>query len=76
MCVAIPARINSILGTEAEVDIGGNTRAVSLQLTPEARVGDYVIIHTGYAISVLDQREGEETLRLIEAVARAAEEEH
>ena len=71
MCVAIPARVNSIQGKQAEVGIGGITRTVSLQLTPEAKVGDYVIVHTGYAINVLDQQEAEETLRLIEAIARA-----
>ena len=42
---------------------------VSLDLTPEARVGDYVVVHTGYAISLLDQEEAAETLRLLEQVA-------
>jgi len=47
---------------------------VSLRLTPEVKVGDYVIVHTGYAINVLDQEEAEETLRLFEQMANAAEE--
>ena len=56
---------------EAEVEIGGISRRISLWLTPEAKVGDYVLLHTGYAISVLDQEEAEETLKLFEEIAKA-----
>ncbi|MFH1486732.1 MAG: HypC/HybG/HupF family hydrogenase formation chaperone [Chloroflexota bacterium] len=66
MCLAIPAKVTSIEGKEAEVEIGGIGRRVSLWLTPEAKVGDYVLIHTGYAISVIDEEDAKETLRLIE----------
>ena len=65
MCLAIPALVKSIDGYHAEVDIDGVTRQVSLQLTPEAKVGDYVLLHTGYAISVIDPAEAEETLKLL-----------
>jgi hydrogenase expression/formation protein HypC len=65
MCLAIPALIKSIDGYQAEADIDGVVRQVSLQLTPEARVGDYVLLHTGYAISVIDPAEAEETLKLL-----------
>ncbi len=65
MCLAIPALIKSIDGYMAEVDIDGVTRQVSLQLTPEARVGDYVLLHTGYAINVIDPAEADETLKLL-----------
>ena len=65
MCLAIPALIKSIDGYQAEADIDSVTRQVSLQLTPEARVGDYVLLHTGYAISVIDPAEAEETLKLL-----------
>ena len=75
MCVAVPALVKSIEGSLARVEIGGIVRQVSLRLTPKARVGDYVIVHTGYAINVLDQAEGEETLRLFEEIARTADEE-
>ena len=74
MCLAIPALIKSIEDKEAEVDIGGIARRISLWLTPEAKVGDYVLLHTGYAIGILDQEEAEETLRLLQEVAEAAEE--
>ena len=69
MCLAIPALIKIIEDKEAEVEIGGITRRVSLWLTPEARVGDYVLVHTGYAINILDQEEAEETLNLLEEIA-------
>jgi hydrogenase expression/formation protein HypC len=71
VCLAIPALIKSIDGSEAEVEIGGISRKASLMLTPEARVGDYVLLHTGYAINVIDQEEAEETLSLLEQIAEA-----
>ena len=73
MCLAIPALIKSIEDKEAEAEIGGVTRRISLWLTPEARVGDYVLVHTGYAINIVDQEEAKETLRLLEEIAGAAE---
>jgi hydrogenase expression/formation protein HypC len=69
MCLAIPALVKSMDGYLAEVEIGGLTRQASLQLTPEARVGDYVLLHTGYAISIIDQKEAQETLKLLEEIA-------
>jgi hydrogenase assembly chaperone HypC/HupF len=60
MCLTIPALVKSIEGNEADVEIGGISRRVSLWLTPEAKVGDYVLLHTGYAISVIDQEEAEQ----------------
>jgi len=73
MCLAVPALIKSVEGLEAEVNMGGITRRVSLWLTPEAKVGDYVLLHTGYAINVIDQHEAEETLRLLEEMMAAAD---
>ena len=74
MCLAIPALIKSIEDKEADVEIGGITRRISLWLTPEAKVGDYALVHTGYAINILDQEEGEETLKLLREIAKAEEE--
>ena len=71
MCLAIPALIKKIEGKEADVEIGGISRRISLWLTPEAEVGDYVLLHTGYAISVLDQVEAAETLRLFKEIAES-----
>lgn len=69
MCLAVPVRIVSIEGGEAETEIAGVRRRVSLALTPEAKVGDYVLLHTGYAIGVIDEAEAEETLKLLEEIA-------
>jgi len=71
MCLAIPALIKAISGQQAEVDIEGVTRDISLQLTPEAKVGDYVLMHTGYAISVIDPAEAEETMKLLKELSEA-----
>ncbi len=69
MCLAIPAQIKSIDGFEAEVEIGGVGRTISVMLTPDARVGDYVYVHTGFAISVVDEAEALESLRLLQELA-------
>jgi hydrogenase expression/formation protein HypC len=69
MCLAIPARVERIDGSVAEVDVGGVRRSISLWLTPEAQVGDYVTLHTGYAIGVLDQAVAQESLRLLRELA-------
>jgi hydrogenase expression/formation protein HypC len=69
MCLAIPAKIQSIDGYQANVEIGGVSRAISLFLTPDARVGDYVYVHTGYSISVVDEAEALESLRLLQELA-------
>ncbi|OGN99738.1 MAG: hypothetical protein A2Y90_01570 [Chloroflexi bacterium RBG_13_52_12] len=72
MCLAIPALIKSIDGQQAVADIEGITRDISLQLTPEAKVGDYVLLHTGYAISIIDPAEAEETLKLLREMSEAS----
>ena len=69
MCLAIPAQVKSIDGFNAEVEIGGVGRTISLFLTPEANVGDYVYVHTGFAISVVDEAEALENLRLLQELA-------
>jgi len=71
MCLAIPALVKSVNGFKAIVDIDGVTREISLQLTPEARIGDYVLLHTGYAISIVDAVEAEETLKLLRQISEA-----
>ena len=65
MCLAIPALVKSIDGYQAEVEIDGVIRQASIQLTPEVKVGDYVLLHTGYSINIIDQEEAEETLKLL-----------
>lgn len=69
MCLAVPVKVVAIDGNEAEVEIGGVKRRVSIVLTPEARVGDYVLLHTGYAINVINEAEAQETLKILEEMA-------
>ena len=66
MCLAIPAQVSEI-GEDnlATVDIMGVTRQVSLDLTPAAKVGDYVLVHAGFAIEIVDEQFAQETLNLI-----------
>jgi hydrogenase expression/formation protein HypC len=72
MCLAVPACIKSIDDNRiAQVDLGGMSLEVSLALTPEAKVGDYVIVHTGFAISVMDEADAMETLALFAEMAAA-----
>ena len=66
MCLAVPAQVLSIAGQEAEVDVGGVRRRISVALTPEVRVGDYVLVHTGFAINVLDEEEARATLQMFQ----------
>jgi hydrogenase expression/formation protein HypC len=75
MCLAVPVQVMSVEGNEAEVEIGGVKRRVSIMLTPEARVGDYVLLHTGYAINIVDEAEAQETLKLFEQMAALEESE-
>ncbi|MCX8021439.1 MAG: HypC/HybG/HupF family hydrogenase formation chaperone [Syntrophorhabdaceae bacterium] len=69
MCLAIPALIKRIDGFMADVDINGIEMRANIQFTPHAKAGDYIIIHAGYGISVLDIDEAEETLKLLKEIA-------
>ena len=69
MCLAVPVLITKIEGTHAIAEIGGVRRKISITLTPEAKVHDYVLVHAGYAIGILNEEEAEETLKCFEAMA-------
>ncbi|MCD6409401.1 MAG: HypC/HybG/HupF family hydrogenase formation chaperone [Candidatus Verstraetearchaeota archaeon] len=66
MCLAVPAKVLEIKGDRAVVDFGGVKREISLLLVKreEVREGSYVLVHTGYAIAVLDEEEARETLEI------------
>lgn len=73
MCLAVPGKIIEISDTELDslwkmgrVSFGGIIKEVSLAYVPEARVGDYVIVHVGFALSILDPDEAEQTLTYIQ----------
>jgi hydrogenase expression/formation protein HypC len=71
MCLAIPALIVEREGSQAKADIGGVVREVSLELIDRpAEVGDYVLIHAGFAIHKLEKEDAEETLRLMQEVLK------
>ena len=69
MCIAVPCQIVEIRGSVAIVEIGGVRREAWLDLLSEAAIGDYVIIHAGYALQKIDAEEAEETLRLLREMA-------
>ncbi len=74
MCLAIPAKVVEINGDTAKVDFGAGTiRDVNISLV-EAKVGEYVIVHAGYAIEVLDRKAAEETLALWNEILNKYEE--
>jgi hydrogenase expression/formation protein HypC len=65
MCLAVPMRLLERADQTGVVEISGARRQVMLTLTPEAQVGDYLIIHAGYALGVLDEEEAERNLELL-----------
>ncbi len=66
MCLAIPMKISQLDDNRlATVDVLGVTRQISLDLTPQAQVGDYVLVHAGFAIEVVDEQFAQETIDLI-----------
>lgn len=71
MCIGIPAQVISINGNMGEISVGGVMRQVGLELVEGVQIGDYVIIHAGFAIQKINQAEAEETLRLLQELAEA-----
>jgi hydrogenase expression/formation protein HypC len=74
MCLAIPGKVISIEGSTGIVELGGVKRRTSLQLVPEASPGQYVLVHAGYAIQVIDENEARETLALFDEYFATLEE--
>ncbi len=79
MCLAVPGRVERIESGSSplmgSVSFGGVVKNVCLDWVPGVSVGDYVIVHVGFAISTLDSQEAEETLRLIDNLEKAGESE-
>lgn len=72
MCLAIPAKVVELLDNElALIDVGGMRKEISLGLVEGVAVGDYVIVHVGYALTRLDQEEAAKTLALFEEINAA-----
>jgi hydrogenase expression/formation protein HypC len=78
MCLAIPAQIVEVVDPEAglaKAEISGVRRAVSTALCPDASVGDWVLIHVGFALETIDEEQARETLALLEQMGEAYEQE-
>jgi len=69
MCLAIPSKITQIENEMATIDVDGVRRSASLMLLEDAAVGDYVIVHAGFAIKKLDEEAAMETIRLLKEAA-------
>jgi len=73
MCLAIPGKIISIEGEELEragkVDFGGVIKDINLAFVPEAQVGDYAIVHVGFAISIIDEKEAMQVFEYLKEIA-------
>lgn len=79
MCLAVPGKVLTISGDDpllraARVDFGGIVKEISLAYTPEAVIGNYVLVHVGFAITVVDEVEAERVFRYLEEIADLEEE--
>jgi len=72
MCLAIPMRITATDGAAATIEAEGLVQTTSLMLVPDARVGDYVLVHAGFAIAVLESDDAAERLALFDEIAGMA----
>jgi len=77
MCLAVPGKILSITGEDVlrsgTVSFGGIQKQVSLAYVPEANVGDYVIVHVGFAISIVEESEAQQTFEYLKQMGELAE---
>lgn len=71
MCWAVPVQIQSIEGNVGTVNLSGTTRQVGLALVENPQVGDYVLVHAGFAIQKIDEQEAQETLKLFDEMFAA-----
>jgi len=78
MCLAVPGKIISILGSEhlsrtGQIDFSGIKKEVSLAYLPEATINDYVIIHAGFALSIINEQEARASLNAFQALEKFSE---
>ena len=78
MCLAVPGKIESIEGSDpilrsGKVNFGGITKQINLAYVPEARVGDYVLVHVGFAISIIEESEAREVFEYLRQLGEIAE---
>jgi len=75
MCLAVPMKVVEVDGSFGKVDAEGVKRKVSFQLMPDVKVGDYVLVHAGFAIEKINEKEAKRTLQLLSELALAQQEE-
>jgi hydrogenase expression/formation protein HypC len=78
MCLAVPGKIESIEGTDpmlrsGKVNFGGILKNVNLAYVPEAKIGDYVLVHVGFAISIIDEEEAQQVFEYLRQIDELAE---
>ena len=71
MCLAIPMKLLEHRGQSGIVEIGGARKEVMLTLTPDAKTDDYLIIHAGYALEILNEQEAEMTIALLQEIGES-----
>lgn len=74
MCLAIPGQVVDVRDGAATIDMMGVRRDISLSLTPSARIGDWVLVHAGFAIEVIDAEQAEETIQIVRELDELASE--
>jgi hydrogenase expression/formation protein HypC len=65
MCLGVPAKVLKIEGSIAQASIGGSIIDISLKLVEDIKIGDYVLVHTGFALEKIDEKEAQETLGML-----------
>ena len=78
MCLAVPGKIVSIEGDDpilrdGKVDFGGVVKRVNLSLVPEAKIGDYVVVHVGLALSIVDEEEAKQVFEFLKTIGELME---
>jgi hydrogenase expression/formation protein HypC len=78
MCLAVPGKIISVEGDDpilraGKVNFGGVIKQVNLSYVPEAKAGDYVIVHVGFALSIVDQEEAEQVFKYLKTIGELSE---
>ncbi|MCI5159698.1 MAG: HypC/HybG/HupF family hydrogenase formation chaperone [Candidatus Electrothrix sp. AUS1_2] len=78
MCLAVPGKLTEIYQKDtlrmAKIDFGGIAKEICLEFVPEAELGDYALVHAGFAISLMTETEARENIRLIQEVSRIDDE--
>jgi len=75
MCLGVTAKVIKIDGQKADVEFDGVTQTISIAMTPEVKIGEYVMIHAGFSISIIDEKQALETMDLFVEIKKMMEEE-